>query len=318
MKVSVIINTYSLDRFEDFTEATNAVLDQTYQDIELILVVDGNEDVYKQVVERFGEEPGIYTHLTDQNIGNSGARNAGAKLATGDIIAVTDDDAVPKPNWIEELVDIYQSTNAIAVGGPVTPIWVDGKPPFFPDEFLWLVGCNQPIFAEHMEEVRNTYGCNISFKRSVFEELGGFSEKVGRIADKPIQGHESEICIRMREEFGRGVVYTKEAVVNHKVYRYRTDVAWLIKRCFWQGVSKQIMSKLVEDATDTETKFLKQLITTYTPERLRSLISSPSRKKVFQLLTLYVFTLVVGLGYLYGLFVRRNIAGEQSEPEHSL
>lgn len=300
MKVSVIVNTYANERYDDFCKAVEAVLEQTYDDIELILVVDGNEAVHARVVEDFGNIDGVTTHCTEENRGNSGARNAGAELATGDVIAVTDDDAVPEPDWIEELVRVYETTDAIAAGGPVVPDWVDGKPSYFPDEFLWLVGCNQPEFGEHMEEVRNTYGCNISFKREVFEELGGFSEHVGRIADKPIQGHESEIAIRMRERFDRGVIYTTDAVVNHKVYSYRTEPIWLLERCFWQGVSKRIMNQLVDDATDKEAEFLRLLATTYTPRRLRSIVRRPSISKVAQLATLYVFTAVVGVGFGYG------------------
>lgn len=301
MKVSVIVNTYSNERYDDFCEAVEAVLEQTYDDIELILVVDGNEAVYGRVVEDFGEIEGVITHCTEENRGNSGARNAGAELATGDVIAVTDDDAVPEPDWIEELVRVYETTDAIAAGGPVVPDWVDGKPSYFPDEFLWLVGCNQPEFGEHMEEVRNTYGCNISFKREVFEELDGFSEHVGRIDDKPIQGHESEICIRMNEQFGRGVVYTTNGVVKHKVYSYRTEPSWLLERCFWQGRSKWRMSTLVENATESETEFLKLLVTTYTPQRMRSIFANPRPEKVAQLLVLYLFTIVVGIGYIYAM-----------------
>jgi len=305
MDVSVIVNTYSLDRFDDFTETVEAVLDQTYNNIELILVIDGNEAVYDRTVDVYEDCSGVRIHLTEENRGNSGARNAGASIATGNIIAVTDDDAVPDSDWIKELVHTYKTTDAISAGGPVVPNWVDGKPFYFPDEFLWLVGCNQPKFGDHMEEVRNTYGCNISFKRDVFEELGGFSEKVGRIADKPIQGHESEICIRMREQFGRGVIYNTNAVVTHKIYGYRTEFMWLVERCFWQGVSKRIMADLVTDATDTETEFLKLIITTYTPRRIRSISRNRNTSGVGQLAMLYLFTLIVGVGYLYGFVSRK-------------
>lgn len=301
MKVSVVVNTYSEDRYNDFSEAVEAVLNQTYDPLELVLVVDGNQQLHERVVADYGNTDRIVTVCTDENRGNSGARNAGAEVASGDVIAVTDDDAVPEPDWIEEIVSTYEQTDAIAVGGPVVAEWINGKPTYFPDEFLWLVGCNQPGFGEHLEEVRNTYGCNISFRREVFEELGGFSEHVGRVADRPIQGHESEICIRMRKEFGRGVVYNTNAVVHHKVYQYRTELSWLVERCFWQGVSKRIMEQLVGDATDEEMTFLKLLMTTYTPNRLRSLVSDPSLAGLTQLAALYIFTVIVGIGYLYGI-----------------
>lgn len=54
-------------------------------------------------------------------------------------------------------------------------MWIDGKSDFFPEKFLWLVGYTEREFADHMEEVRNTYGPNLSFRREVFEELDGFS-----------------------------------------------------------------------------------------------------------------------------------------------
>ena len=59
MKVSVVICTYSMDRYEVFCAAVDSVLEQTYDPIELVLVVDGNETVYERVVDEYGEVMGL-------------------------------------------------------------------------------------------------------------------------------------------------------------------------------------------------------------------------------------------------------------------
>ena len=76
-------------------------------------------------------------------------------------------------DWIACLVDVYEETDAIAVGGDVWPNWQGKRPDFFAEEFYWLVGCVKPGFAEDGEEVRNTYGSNISYRREAFLEIGG-------------------------------------------------------------------------------------------------------------------------------------------------
>ncbi|MFC6716685.1 glucosyl-dolichyl phosphate glucuronosyltransferase [Natrialbaceae archaeon GCM10025810] len=313
MKVSVVINSYSLDRYDDFCEAIDAVLEQTYDPIELVLVIDGNQALYERTKDDFGHLDGVVIHRTEENVGNSASRTVGGMLASGDIVAVTDDDGVADPNWVEELVAVYEETDAIAVGGKVVPQWIDGKPPFFPEEFYWLVGCNHRGFeGEHMSEVRNTFGPNLSFRAEVFEALGGFSHHVGRHGEKQLQAHETEICSRMHELYGCGVIYTEDAVINHKVYPYRNDPKWLFRRCFWQGYSKRVLEQLIPDSTGNEQTFLKRLLVEFIPNRLTRLIKNPSTKKAKQLTAICLFTITIGLGYLYAL-VSGDLIEEREE-----
>jgi hypothetical protein len=184
----------------------------------------------------------------------------------------------------------------------MTPIWVAGKPEFLPEEFYWLVGVTHRGFAEPGEEVRNTFGSNISFRTEVLRELGGFATEVGRQGEKNLQAHETELCARMREEFGRGVVYNPDAEVGHKVFEWRTDKRWLLERSFWQGYSKRAMETLVsEESSQEESEFLEQLLTEFVPSRVTSLVADPDTTKAAQLVTLFVLTGTIGAGYLYGL-----------------
>jgi glycosyltransferase involved in cell wall biosynthesis len=302
MKVSVVICTYDEELYGHFREAVESIQNQTYDDIEIVLVVDGNDSLYERVERDYGDRPEVTTHCNDENLGLSGSRNRALEYVTGEVVAFIDDDAVADERWVEELVSVYEGQDVVAAGGKMTPIWVAGKPDFLPAEFYWLVGVTHRGFAEDGEEVRNTFGSNISFRTDILRELGGFETDVGRKGEKNLQAHETEVCARMRERYGRGVVYNADATVGHKVFAYRTSARWLFKRAFWQGYSKRAMEVIVsEDASAEESAFLKQLLFAFVPGRVKSLVTKPSLPKAVQFVTLFLLTGLVGMGYLYGL-----------------
>ncbi|XVH31361.1 glucosyl-dolichyl phosphate glucuronosyltransferase [Haloferacaceae archaeon DSL9] len=306
MKVSVVVCTYSMDRYDVFSACVESVLAQTYEPLEVVLVVDGNEAVAERVRAEFGDEENVVIHLNDENSGISYSRTKGAKVASGEVVAMIDDDATAEPDWIAELVRVYEETDAVAVGGHVAADWVTEKPDFFPEEFYWLVGCDERGFGEHMEELRNTYGSNISYKRDVFLRVGGYDENTGRKGDRHIQAHEAPVCIRIRNETGKGVIYTTRAVVHHKLFDYRGDFGWLVARSFWQGYSKRIMDLLLPEASGDKQDYLRQLLLTFVPMRLRELVRSPSTARAKQVIAIFVFTAAVGFGYLYGILSIRD------------
>jgi len=238
----------------------------------------------------------------EENVGLLEARNAGAEAASGEVVAFIDDDAIASEDWIEHLVDVYEDHDVPAVGGKMTPLWVAGEPAYLPEEFYWLVGVTHRGFADGPGEVRNTFGSNISFRRGVFAELGGFDSEVGgRQGSANLQGGETELCSRMAEEYGHGVYYTPDAEVGHKVFEYRTELGWLLDRAFWQGYSKRGMEVLVPESTGEESDFLGRLLTDGVPSRVATLIRRPSFARAVELCMLFVFTAIVGIGYLYGV-----------------
>jgi len=301
MNVSVVVCTYSMDRYGPFSECVESVLGQTHDDLEVVLVVDGNEAVFERVREDFGDAENVIVHCNDENRGISYSRTKGAELASGEVVAFIDDDATAENDWVEKLVSVYEETDAIAVGGDVKPDWQTEKPEFFPEEFYWLVGCVEPGFAEDGEEVRNTYGSNISYRREEFLEVGGYDPNTGRKGDKHLQAHEAPVGIRLLEEYGQGMVFTTDAVVHHKLFDYRGEFQWLLFRSFWQGYSKRVMDLLYPNESGNETAFLRFLFLNRVPRRAKGVVARPSVAAVMQILTICVFTGAVGLGYLYAL-----------------
>jgi glycosyltransferase involved in cell wall biosynthesis len=301
MKVSVILCTYSEERYEAFTDAAESILSQTYAPIELIIVVDSNASVYEQALEEFDDDR-VTIHNNSENVGNLESINNGVEIASGDIIANIDDDATADERWIEELVTTYEKQDALAVGGRLEPDWVAGEANYIPAEFYWLIGATHRGFQDDAGEVRNTFGSNLSFKREVFQDLGGFRTEIGGDdRDRKLQGGETELCARLYQEYGERVYYNPDALVFHKIFDYRTKRTWLLKRAFWQGFSKRGMEVLVPESGGEERGFLSDLLFSFVPSRIKEMIRRPAFYKLDQFAMLFILTTAVGLGYLYGM-----------------
>jgi GT2 family glycosyltransferase len=261
--------------------------------------VDGDGEMHQRAREKYGDREEVVIYACHEDAGPISRANMGAVQASGDLLAITDLDAVAERDWVEQLVDAYERHDAIAVGGRIEPDWVAGEAEYIPEEFYFLIGATHRGFPKEDQEVRNTFGANLAFDRNVYLKLGGI--KLGGIDPGQVQGRESELCARMRRQYGEGVMYTPEAVVHHKIYQYRTDPLWLLRRAFWQGYSKRAMETLIPESGDEESEQLRRLLLSFIPGRMWSLLTRPSGRKATQLVTLLVLLATTGFGYLYGL-----------------
>jgi len=306
MLVSVVVCTHSLDDYPNLAEAVDSLLEQTHREIEIVVVVDGNEELHQRMLANYGSQEAVKTIPLKQNVGLCGARNAGIKEAQGDAIAFLDDDAVAERSWVENLMATYQELDAIAVGGKILPLWLGQRPDYLPEELYWLVGVTHEGFAEEkVTQVRNTFGPNMSFRRGVFQKVGLFNENLGfaRRGTSYMQGEEAEFTLRIKQKLGQGVLYNPKALVYHKIPPSKVKVKALLKRAFYQGYSKALLRKLnpSADSIATERAYLKSLLLKYIPKRLRSFfLGSAHLNALKQLLVLVASIFSVGLGFLYG------------------
>lgn len=301
MKISVIVCAYDPDQYRHLEDAVKSILEQTYEDIEVIVVIDGSDELYEKIKLEYCGNKNVIIHCNDSNIGLSQSRNVGIARCSGDIVAFLDDDAVARPDWIERLVNTYDRHDAIAAGGRMAPRWVTSKPSWLPPEFYWLVGVTHEGFTKEEREVRNTFGSNISFEKKVFEEIGGFDPDLGRHNNKQIQGEETEFASRMYDTFGKRVWYNPDAVVEHKVFAYRTDPKWLLERAFWQGYSKRVLSEIIDDPSGDEGAFISHLLFVGLPKYVRKVVFEHSLVSTKRGIFAVTLTVAVGLGYLYAL-----------------
>ncbi len=278
MFISIVVCTYSLNNYQNLKDAVDSLLNQTYKEMEIIIVVDGNQKLYEKIVKTYNNQKKIRVAASKENIGSSGVRNIGIKASQGNVIAFMDDDAVAEKSWVENLVNTYQKFDAIAAGGKMLPIWLCKQPDYFPDELGWLVGITYKGFAqEKIAEVRNTFGSNMSFKREVFEKIGLFNEGFGfaKRGTSYIQAEEAEFALRMKNKLGKGVIYNPEAIVYHKIPQSRVKVKMLFKRAFYQGYSKAIIKKKIiflPESLTTEKSYLKSLFSKHISQKIKKIL----------------------------------------------
>lgn len=239
--VSVVICAYSLDRWDDLAAAVASVRAQTPPPLETIVVVDHND----ALLERARRELEATVVASSGAPGLSHARNAGIAAARGEIVAFLDDDAAAEPGWLAALAGPYEDAAVIAVGGAVEPRWLAGRPATFPPEFDWVVGCTYRGHPTERTAVRNVIGANMSFRRSVFDEVGGFDADIGRVGTRPVGCEETELCIRAgRTRADAVVLYEPAARVLHAVPPARTTWGYFVRRCFGEGLSKAVVARL--------------------------------------------------------------------------
>jgi GT2 family glycosyltransferase len=205
-------------------------------------VVDHEPDVADRARERWR---GLTVVENVLEPGVSNARNAGVECAHGEIVAFLDDDAVADPTWLESLLAVYAETQAVGVGGRIEPIWISGRPAWFPDEFGWVVGCTYTGLPARRASVRNVIGTNMSFPRDVFAAVGGFDSRLGRVGSAPVGCDETEMCIRAGRRWpDRAIVYEPAARVAHKVPARRATWRYFLSRCYAEGRSKAVVAQV--------------------------------------------------------------------------
>jgi glucosyl-dolichyl phosphate glucuronosyltransferase len=242
-RVSIVICAYTEDRWTELVAAVDSVRQQTTPPYEIILVIDH----HPQLLMRAREElPGVMVIENRQPRGLSGARNSGIAIAGGDVIAFMDEDAAAAPDWLEQLTRYYDSGEVLGVGGTIEPVWLAGRPAWFPVEFDWVVGCTYRGLPETPSRVRNLIGCNMSLRCEVFQQVGGFRSGIGRVGARPIGCEETELCIRLNQHQPQGtLLYEPRARVFHRVPRTRSSWRYFVARCYSEGISKAIVAKFV-------------------------------------------------------------------------
>lgn len=263
---TVIVCAYTLDRLALTVRCLDSVLAQDPAPDQVLAIVDHNEDLGRQLAGRF---PTVDVRPNTGPRGLSGARNTGIDAATGDLISFIDDDATPDPGWLAGLTRAFDDPTVAVAGGAAIADWEVAQPSWFPDEYLWVVGCSyrgQVVSGD----VRNPLGCNMAFRRTVFEAVGRFHPAVGRLGTLPIGAEETELCLRARSEIaGARVLMVDGAVVHHFVGRDRGRLSYFVRRCFYEGISKAVLRDLaVGDALATERSYVLRTLTSAAGRRL--------------------------------------------------
>lgn len=111
--VSIVIPVYKTEKF--LKDSVNSILNQTYKNLEIILVDDGSPDNCPALCDEFAMRNDSVRVIHKENGGLSSARNAGIEVATGKYILFLDSDDTLEENAIADMVEIAETENSDAV-----------------------------------------------------------------------------------------------------------------------------------------------------------------------------------------------------------
>ncbi|HVB15527.1 MAG TPA: glycosyltransferase [Stellaceae bacterium] len=214
-----------------------------------IIVVDNSTDLEARTEFWRAAPPSRNLRVLTEDIpGLSRARNIGMRAAAAPIIAYIDDDAVAVPEWLEALLGIFDTDQAVGIaGGPVEPIWPNSAPPWLHkwlQGFLTIVDLGpQPRMLKETEWLAGT---NIAFRKAALESAGGFNEMLGRVKSTLLSNEELAVAKNIHDE-GLISFYIPKARVFHRVHADRVSQAWMRRRASWQLVS-DILTDSVQNA----------------------------------------------------------------------
>jgi len=240
---SVVVCAHTMRRLDETIACLRAVIGQEQPPGEVIVVVDHEPDLQRELTTHSGLPVTVVAN--DGRRGLSDARNTGLRFARGAVIAFVDDDAVPREGWLAALVRPFADPQVAVTGGRAEPLWPEAAPRWFPEEFLWVVGCSYRGMVDD-GPVRNVIGCNMAFRREALAAAGDFDPNVGRLGSRPLGCEETELCIRVRRTLpGARVVAVPDAVVDHHVSADRVRPRYFASRCWHEGLSKARIARLV-------------------------------------------------------------------------
>lgn len=125
-KISVVVPIYNVEEY--LPKCIESLLNQTYEDLEIILVDDGGKDNCPSICEAYAEKDNRIKVIHKENGGLSDARNAGTAVATGAYIAYVDSDDFIKSDMYEKMLARMRETNADIAICNFRRVKVDGTP----------------------------------------------------------------------------------------------------------------------------------------------------------------------------------------------
>lgn len=234
--ITVLIATYNGEKTLGAVLDAYCQIDLPKDEWQLILVDNGSNDSTKCIIQKFNNQLPI-TYLFEPRRGKNAALNHGLSEVTGDLVVLSDDDALP----CSDLLSQYRSaSNELAgysiFGGRVLPAWEE--PPA--DWILSWVPLG-PTFAI-LDEMRDDgpiahyhiYGPNMAIRREVFGSGYQFDEQIGPKGKSYPQGSETQLLLKLRDD-GYKAWHCSKAVVRHMIKSSQMSRDWILKRAIRYG-----------------------------------------------------------------------------------
>ena len=242
MKISVVVCTYNRDIY--LLRCLENLKNQDFnnQEFEIIIIDNNSTDNTKNICLSFIEQNlniNVKYYL-ETKVGLSHARNTGVIKSTGKIISFIDDDGFAKTNYLKSIDAIASDLNYkeyLAFGGKVIPVYNEEKEPKWLSKYIEGV-VSKVDLGDRIIPFNKKYpaGCNMVFRKEVFELYGGFN------TDLHTRGDDKFVFDKLKKNNVK-ILYAPTIQVEHFIDDYRLEKKFIIKLSKIIGQSEAIRLK---------------------------------------------------------------------------
>ncbi len=206
----------------------------------LLIVDNGSTDGTSLLLDSYLDRLPLSV-LREPRAGKNRALNEALPHLQGTLVVLTDDDVLPRPDWLVRLHQAALDHPQVSLfGGTVLPHWSRPRP-------TWLTEDAVPFSVLYAQQKRGAGACscaaifgpNMAVRRAVFDAGHRFSESVGPDESRALyaMGGETEFLRRV-EAAGHTGWFVPEAVVGHIVRPEQLDETWILQRAYRYGIGE--------------------------------------------------------------------------------
>jgi GT2 family glycosyltransferase len=212
IRASVLLSTFNrCDKLRSFLDTMKTIDSTGLTGIEVLVIDNNSTDATRQVVADYTSlENPEFRYLLESNPGKSRALNMGIREAKGEIIAFTDDDCIPDPKWLENILKEFDSDPELSVLGGRIELHDEND---LPQSILLS---KRRMFVSHAKEVCDPpaiIGANMAFRKSALTAISGFDPLLGP-GVKCRAAEDLDIVYRSLKE-NLKIVYSPDVIVFH-------------------------------------------------------------------------------------------------------
>ncbi|MGI5825437.1 MAG: mycofactocin biosynthesis glycosyltransferase MftF, partial [Bacillota bacterium] len=226
--ISVIIPVKN--RPEDIRDCLNSIFAVKWnkEKLEVIVVDDGSDDNTPQVAEELGAK----VVRREKSGGPSVARNAGAAVASGEVLAFIDSDCTVDDTWLLDLTPYIMAPGIGALGGFVASYYNTTSLDRYEEAMSSLSMGKRLLYEASSEGNFYVPTCNMLVRKDVYNEVGCLNPEMHL-------GEDVDLCWRVRNS-GRGLLYVTTGRAWHK---HRNALFQMLKRRLQYGTSEADLYK---------------------------------------------------------------------------
>jgi glycosyltransferase involved in cell wall biosynthesis len=229
--LTVLIATYNGAR--TLPKALDAYLhlQSPAEDWKLVIVDNGSSDETTKIIDSFkGRLP--LTYIFEPLRGKNVALNSGLSRVEGDLVLLTDDDVVPKLDWLIEMRRAADSQPSFSIfGGAIVPHW-EIQPQnwiFTSVPMAAVFALTNPSQLEGPVAPDLVFGCNMGIRSKIFRCGYRFNPEIGPCGKHYAMGSETELTLRLAEA-GFKSWHCPRSVVAHIVRKSQINRKWILGR----------------------------------------------------------------------------------------